>query len=306
MRLSIALPLDVFRYAAVERDQQVEALLLAHLTDDEPVGPHPQGFLDQPAQGDLAGALQVRLPGLHGHRVGQRQLKFEDLLDRDDPFGCRDGRAQSVEQSGLAGLGAAGDQDVQPGGHRGLQESGGLLGQGAQPDEFGQSRHGDDELADVDGQMPPGDARDHHMQSRAIGKLGVHERLAQVQPAAGQPQHPFDQVGNLLGGQDDRGQLRASTPGDEDPAGLVDPDLLDLPVVEELLQLAEASDLVEHRAGRLPWIGQRRQGGNRCPVKVIGHHLLDQPAGGVRFQHRIERAATDEFAHLVLDDRHAS
>jgi hypothetical protein len=39
-------------------DEQVEALLLAHLTDDDLGGPHPQRLLDQPAQRDLPRALQ--------------------------------------------------------------------------------------------------------------------------------------------------------------------------------------------------------------------------------------------------------
>ena len=47
--------------AAVQRDEQVQALLLAHLADDDPGGPHPQRLLDQAAQRDLAGALEVRL-----------------------------------------------------------------------------------------------------------------------------------------------------------------------------------------------------------------------------------------------------
>ena len=55
---------------AVERDQQVERLGLAHLADDEPIGPHPQRLLDQPAQRDLAGALEARLAALHRDPVG--------------------------------------------------------------------------------------------------------------------------------------------------------------------------------------------------------------------------------------------
>ena len=56
------------RDPGVEGQQQVEALLLAHLADDEAAGSHPQRLLDQPAQPDLALALEVRLPGLHRDR----------------------------------------------------------------------------------------------------------------------------------------------------------------------------------------------------------------------------------------------
>ena len=78
----------------VQRDQQVEALLLPHLADDDPGGPHPQRLLDQAAQRDLAGALEVGLAGLHRDDVGQRHPQLEDLLAGDDPLPRRDGRAR--------------------------------------------------------------------------------------------------------------------------------------------------------------------------------------------------------------------
>ena len=92
----------------VERDQQVEALLLPDLADDDARRAHPQRLLDQPAQLDLAGALEAGLPALHRHDVGQRDLELEDLLGGDDPLLRRDGGGQAVEQRRLAGLGAAG------------------------------------------------------------------------------------------------------------------------------------------------------------------------------------------------------
>ncbi len=52
--------------------RQVQALLLAHLADDDPRGPHPQRLLDQPAQRDLTGPLEVGLAGLYREDVGQR------------------------------------------------------------------------------------------------------------------------------------------------------------------------------------------------------------------------------------------
>ena len=59
--------------AAVQRDQQVEALLLPDLADDDPGRAHPQRLLDQAAQRDLAGALEVGLAALHRDDVGQRR-----------------------------------------------------------------------------------------------------------------------------------------------------------------------------------------------------------------------------------------
>ena len=71
---------------AVERDQQVQALLLPHLADDDAARTHPQRFLDQPAQPDLA------VPSRFGCRVciattsGSARLQLEDLLAGDQPL----------------------------------------------------------------------------------------------------------------------------------------------------------------------------------------------------------------------------
>ena len=74
---------------AVEREQQVEALLGPDLADDEPRRPHPQRFLDQMPQGDLAGALEPCLAGLHRHPVRVHELQLVDLLARDDAVAAR-------------------------------------------------------------------------------------------------------------------------------------------------------------------------------------------------------------------------
>ena len=65
------------RHAAVEGDEQVEALLLPNLTDDDPRRSHSQGLLDEPAQRHLARAFEARLPTLHGGDVALRDLQPE-------------------------------------------------------------------------------------------------------------------------------------------------------------------------------------------------------------------------------------
>ena len=48
--------------------------------DDDPRGPHSQRLLDQSAQRDLAGAVEVRWVSLRRHNVGERQRKHEPLF----------------------------------------------------------------------------------------------------------------------------------------------------------------------------------------------------------------------------------
>jgi len=65
------------------------------------VRPHPERFLDEPPQADLAGPLQARLTGLHRDRVGQPECQLEDLLADDDPLAGGDRTAEAVQQRDL-------------------------------------------------------------------------------------------------------------------------------------------------------------------------------------------------------------
>ena len=180
--------------------QQVEALLLPHLADDDPVGPHPQRLLDQPAQRDLAGALEVRLPGLHRHDVRQRRAAAR----RPPRTVITRSRAgiepqQAVEQRRLAGLGAAGDEDVEPGGDRGLEEAG---------RRAAVSVPSADELVErvraAATNLRMLTARCRRVMSGMTacsrdpsGSMASTNGVAEVEPPARGLQHPLDQVGHL-------------------------------------------------------------------------------------------------------------
>ena len=57
----------------------------------------------------------LRRPALEPDHVLLLQLELDGVLDRDDPLAVGDEGGQHVEQGRLAGAGAAGDDDVQPG-----------------------------------------------------------------------------------------------------------------------------------------------------------------------------------------------
>jgi hypothetical protein len=88
------------------------------------------------------------------------------------------------------------------------------------------------ESSKVDGPVAAGDVGDDDVQPGAVGEGGVHERAGQVDAAAAGPQHDLDQVADLLLGQDGGGELGPAAGGDEHLARLVDPDLLDVGVVD--------------------------------------------------------------------------
>ena len=102
-------------HPGVQREQQIERLGVAHLADDEPVGPHAQRLLDETAQRDLAGALETRLPALQRDEVGRADGELERLLDRDDAVLGRARGDQRAQERRLAGVRGARDEDAPPG-----------------------------------------------------------------------------------------------------------------------------------------------------------------------------------------------
>ena len=74
---------------------------------------------------DLALALDVRGARLQADHVVLLELELGGVLDRDDALVLGDERREHVEGGGLAGAGAAGDDDVEPAADAGVQEVGG-------------------------------------------------------------------------------------------------------------------------------------------------------------------------------------
>ena len=87
-------------------------------------GPHAQRVLDQIAHGDLALALEIGRAGLQPHDMRLLQLQLGRVLDRDHALAGVDQLRHGVEHRGLAGAGAAGDDDVEPAGGGDLEHAG--------------------------------------------------------------------------------------------------------------------------------------------------------------------------------------
>ena len=137
---------------------------------------------------------------------------------------------------------AAGDEHVEPGPDRGLEEGGGPGREAAELHQVVQPGGAQHELADVDRGEAAADALEHHVQPMALRQHRVDEGLADVDPPAARLEHPLDQLLHLRRAQHQVGQLVPPVAGHEDPARVVDPDLLDARVVEERLQRPEAGD----------------------------------------------------------------
>ena len=103
--------------AGVQRLQQVERFRAAHFADQNPVGPVPQRGAEQVGDRDRRQRRFLAERGLRAPRLEPHEVRLVDqdlgrLLDEDDAVVGRNRRRQRIEQRGLAGAGAAGDQDV--------------------------------------------------------------------------------------------------------------------------------------------------------------------------------------------------
>ena len=172
--------------AAVEREEHVEGLGTADLTDDDAVGSHPQGLPDEVSQRDCALALEVRLSTLHRDDVRTVDAQLEDLLARDDPFACRDRGEQAVQESGLSRADRTGHHDRQSGLHRRVEEPGGRRGARTELDELGtRVRSQPDELADVHRPMAR-DRRDRDVEPAPV-REAARRRTAAPGPGGVRP-----------------------------------------------------------------------------------------------------------------------
>ena len=114
-------------------------------------------------------------------------------------------------------------------------------------------------------------------------------------------EHPLDQLLHLGAGEDQVGQLVPAAAGHEDPAGVVDPDLLDGGVVEERLERAEAGhpghQLADHRVD----VGDRSDDAGQAALVVGAHHGLGETSYDERVALRVDTLAAHGLAHSLVE-----
>ena len=166
-------------------------------------------------------AFDVRRPGLQPDHVLLLQRQLGGVLDRDDALGRWDERRERVEQRGLAGAGAAGDDDVQPGPDAGGEQLGDRPVQGAAGEQLGQPvRLGNSRIVTTG---PSSDSGGRTTLTRAprdpgVGRQpGVDHRAGLVDPAVDRGDDPVDGLQQLvLGGEPGRDPLQPAEPLDVD------------------------------------------------------------------------------------------
>jgi hypothetical protein len=286
---------------AVEGDQEVEALRLADLPDDDAIGPHPQGLFDEAAEGDLPRPFEAGLSALHRDDVPIARRELEGLLHGDDAEGgieCRDERA---EHGGLPCLRRPGHQQVGTGDHAGPQELRGLVTDRSGGDELTEVADPRGELADVDRHVAPGDVRDDDVQPGPVRQRRVDERVGQIDPTSGRSEHPFHEVADVALAEDDVGELRHPGTCHEHLGRLVDPDLLDARVVQQGLDRPEAGHRGEHLTRHAVLVVDERCGVVQR-VLVVPTHLFTGDPPCSTAPARLTELLAHPVAHARRDD----
>lgn len=196
--------------------------------------------------------------------------------------------------------GYTGDEDVQAGPHRGVEERRGLAGERTEPHHVRERVGPHHVLADVDREVRARDVGDHDVEPLPARQPCVDERAGQVEPPAGGLEHPFHQVAHLLGGQDRAGQLGDAAPGDVHVRRRIDPDLLDLRIVQVRLQRSQPANSVMDLPDNFGHVWQLEENAARGAVRIVRSGLLHELGEPLRFGHRVHATTPDELAHLAL------
>ena len=157
--------------------------------------------------------------------------------------GMNDG--EDVEHRGLAGAGAAGDEDVEPRLDAGLEELEHLRRRGAEADEVldGERRGG--ELSDRDDRADEAERRNDRVDARPVGETGVDHGARLVDAAADGGDDPLDDLHDVLVVLERHvRELQPTFALDVDLLRAVDHHLGDGLVAQERLERPEAEDLV--------------------------------------------------------------
>ena len=107
--------------AGIHGLQHVEGFFSAHLAYNDAVGAHAKAVDQQLTLVDRSLSFDVGRTGFKAHDVFMAEAEFGRIFDGDEALVMPDVLSQDVQKGGLAGAGAAGDEDADPGFYRGGQ-----------------------------------------------------------------------------------------------------------------------------------------------------------------------------------------
>jgi hypothetical protein len=226
--------------------EHVENLVAANLPDDDPVRPHAERVSHELPLRHSSLALHVRGPRLQTHDVRLQELELGGILDRHDPLGHRNGRRERVEQRRLAGTGAAGDEHVQAGVHRRIENGNHPRADGVVLNESVHGERANSEPANGENRTVQGQRRDDRVDAGSVGESRVHHRRRLVHATTDSRDDPVDELHQVVVVVEPHvGRLEESEALDEYLGVGVHEDVRDVRIVQQRLDRTEPERLVE-------------------------------------------------------------
>ena len=178
--------------AGVHRLEHVERFGSTAFADDDPVGPHAQGVLDQIANRVSTRPFHVGRFAFQRHHMVLMKLQFRRVLDRDDALLHGNEARQDVQHRRLSRPRSTADQDVPVVDDAGPQEHRGRRSERSALDQVIDGKPVCGELADGQARAFNRQRRNDRVDARAICQPGIDQRLALVDAAADLRDDPFD------------------------------------------------------------------------------------------------------------------
>ncbi|MNZ48618.1 hypothetical protein D3C78_663660 [compost metagenome] len=261
---------------SIHRRQHIKHFNTTNLAQQNTIRAHAQGVANQLAGFDFAMALGIRRAGFQAHHMRVVQLQFSDILNAHQPFMWGDQLAEDIEQSSLAGAGAAADQDVAAPRHRQVEKIEDVLVNGARGQQVSAFEHVLAKLTDRQARTIQCHRRDDGIDPAAIGHTRVDHRRGFVQtPAQGRKDalhHALDMMGV------DKAQvslLQHAAALHKHPVRTVDQNLGDTGITQQHFQRAEAGQLIDDFLSQaLHLIARQGQVQARYVVTDLLHHKL--------------------------------
>gem|GEM_PF-3295354 len=158
-----------------------------------------------------------------------------------------------------------------------------------------------DVLADVDAPVFARHIGNDGVQALTAGKARIDERRTQVESSPGDLQHVLHEVTDLRISEDGGRQLAHAATRDKHLRRPVDPDLLDLGVIEILLKRPQPRNVRKHGACSVGPVADWRHDPRERLLIPVSEHLIDEVAHHAGVANRVDPAASNLFAHAGLD-----
>ncbi|CAB4960962.1 unannotated protein [freshwater metagenome] len=137
------------------------------------------------------------------------------------------------------------------------------------------------------------------MESRAIRQQRVNEGLAHIDPTTTRAQHALDEVVHLRLSEHDGRELTSAPARAEHARGLVEPDLLDVEILEQSVQRAISGDGVVDLLG--PDVDIRVGGRAQISCDHLVEHVEDRGPHSTRIDQRIGSTIANKRAYPIDD-----